>query len=530
MSAKRAKAGTLRLTVANVPEGERISIRIKGPRLAKNLTKTAKLTGLRPGTYRVNVKPASVRTGGQILVPSFTQSKVSVAAGKTTRLAVRWGPRVRSVSAKRPLTKLEVGATLRPRLLFSPKNAANKTLAWKSSNPAAVRVDAARGPVATSPGMAKLTGTTMDGSRQRVAMTVHVVTAPGEVWAWGGGDVGQLGAGGTVEAMLPVRVDSLKDAVAVAAGRSTGYALRANGKVSAWGRGEAGQLGIGTLANGARPIPLAGLSNVVAIAAGFWTGYALRADGTVCAWGWGGGGQIGDGALQDRSAPVEVAGLDRVVAIDAGESTAYAVREDGTVWAWGVGTSGQLGIAGVTRRLEPAQVPGIDHAVAVAAGDGSAYALRSNGTVWAWGAGESGQLGDGSSADRASPAPVRGLAEVRQIAAAYRSAVAVRSDGTVWAWGAGSGGQLGNETQTGSSLPVQVMAVPEPVVAVAAGGASGYGLGAGGTVWSWGHNDFGQLGNDSLANRPRAAQVQGIGPAAAVAAGDVTAYAIVAPS
>jgi alpha-tubulin suppressor-like RCC1 family protein len=96
----------------------------------------------------------------------------------------------------------------------------------------------------------------------------------------------------------------------------------------------------------------------------------------------------------------------------------------------------------------PAKVPGLSNVVAVAGGYRSVYALKSDGTVWAWGTNHRGQLGNGkkSTSTISKPAKVSGLSKVVAIGAAKYSAYAVKSDGTVWAWGSNGDGQLGDGT------------------------------------------------------------------------------------
>lgn len=84
--------------------------------------------------------------------------------------------------------------------------------------------------------------------------------------------------------------------------------------------------------------------------------------------------------------------------------------------------------------------------------------------------------------------------------------VALKADGSVWAWGFNSSGQLGNGATTNSFTPVQVSGL-SGVTAVAAGGDHAFALKAG-TVWAWGDNYYGQLGDGSTTNRTTPVIVQ----------------------
>ncbi|SBW20036.1 chromosome condensation regulator RCC1 [Candidatus Protofrankia californiensis] len=182
------------------------------------------------------------------------------------------------------------------------------------------------------------------------------------------------------------------------------------------------------------------------------------------------------------------------------------------------------------------QVVGLEQVTVIAAGGGleggSGYALRQDGTVRAWGANDFGQLGDGTTADSSVPVQVVGLEQVTAIAAGGSpspydpQAYALRRDGTVWAWGGNNFGQLGDGTTTDRTTPVQVVGLNQ-VTAIASGFSSGYALRRNGTVWAWGGNNFGQLGDGTTTDRTTPVQVVGLDQVTAIAAGSDSGYALV---
>ena len=140
---------------------------------------------------------------------------------------------------------------------------------------------------------------------------------------------------------------------------------------------------------------------------------------------------------------MQVSGLTGVIALAAGSWHNLALKSDGTVWAWGDNGSGQLGDGSTTDRSTPVQVSG--RVIAIAAGSYHSLALKSDGAIWAWGSNGSGQLGDGSTSYyNSTPVPVSGLSGVIALAAGSSHTLALKSDGTVWAWGSNYDGQLGD--------------------------------------------------------------------------------------
>jgi alpha-tubulin suppressor-like RCC1 family protein len=272
--------------------------------------------------------------------------------------------------------------------------------------------------------------------------------------------------------------------------------------VASWGENSFGELGDGTLTT--RPLyrDIAAGSDVVQVATGRTHTLALRSDGTVTAWGLNDHGALGDGTTTDRSTPVQVNSLTGVMTqVAAGEGFSLALRSNGTVWAWGRNDRGQLGRGTISSgELVPARVAVLNRITKISAGRDFALALRSDGIVFAWGANRFGQLGNGapSYGPVSVPVKVAGLAQVTGISAGSDSALAAEASGisaitSVWAWGNNDDGQLGDGTTTVHSTPERVTGLPVSIAGITVGAQFAAVLGTDGSVWSWGSNALGQL-------------------------------------
>lgn len=351
----------------------------------------------------------------------------------------------------------------------------------------------------------------------------------GTVWTVGRNVEGQLGDGTTTNREKPVQVQGLNNVITIAAGVGNTVALKGDGTVWAWGYNNRGQVGDGTVVQRNAPVQVLNLTNVIAIAVFHSHMVALRNDGTVWTWGRNLYGELGDGTTNDRTSPVQVQNLTHVNAIAAGTHHTIALRDDGTVWAWGNNFYGQLGDGTTTDRVTPAQVQNLSNVTAVSAGEVHTVALRGDGTAWAWGGNEIGSLGNGTTTNRSTPVQMNNLTNVMAVSAGFSHTVVVRKDGTVWACGNNEFYRLGDETTINRNTAVQVKGpngvgwlnigafFTEPMVA--AGNVHTLALKSDGTVWAWGRNIYGQLGDNTNTNRSAPVQVQNLSDVVAVATG-----------
>ena len=323
----------------------------------------------------------------------------------------------------------------------------------------------------------------------------------GNVWQWGGG----------TGVFAPTQKIGLSNVAAVSNGSSYSVMLAKDGTVWGWGYNGNGRFGNGSASSTYTPTQ-GSWSGIVAVTAGFMSTYGIKGDGTVWAAGSSLYQMLGSGVTTDQYNPVQVNGLSNVLAIAAGHNHMLALKNDGTVWAWGSEFSGEIGDGGAanSQPVNPVQVLGLTGVVAISAGYSHSLALKVDGTVWAWGSNAQGQLG-GTYPSASAPVQIPGLAGVVSISASNVGwhSLAAKSDGTVWAWGYNRNGQLGDGTSVDHSVPVQVLGLSY-VKQVAAGVDFSAAEQSDGSVWTWGHNQVGQLGDGTTVDRITPAKVGGL--------------------
>jgi uncharacterized repeat protein (TIGR03803 family) len=313
---------------------------------------------------------------------------------------------------------------------------------------------------------------------------------------------------------------------AIAAGGDHSLAILTNGSLWAWGEDDHGQLGDGESSDEVTPEPvgdplcgLPSLSNAVALAAGSDFSIAIDNNGLVWTWGDGSddnGGELGNGGGTNTSIPASI-NLSNVVAVAAGHSHALALRADGTVWAWGSDVDddgddnqGVLGVGSFfadlgsysTNMPVESLIPSGAYITSIAAGNYWSLALDSYGRVWGWGNNANGQLGISPDVLLTTNVPVliSGISNVVAVAAGWQHAIAITADKTLWTWGHNGSGELGQgSTFSYSTSPIQVVAsgLSNNVVAIAGGNQFTLAVTSNGQLFAFGSNNHSQLGTNN---------------------------------
>ena len=349
-----------------------------------------------------------------------------------------------------------------------------------------------------------------------ISYEYNSVGVNGTVWSWGSNSYGALGDNTTTHRSSPVQIISNTNTTFAWAGYDTSL-ISSNGTY-AWGRNDYGQLGLGNTLHRSSPTQMtnAGWFNLAfgqfhTIAYGQYNG----SSNAFYTWGRNNYGQLGTNTITDSSTPaltvlnfIEGDGY----AVAASADSSFIIRRDGTLWSWGRNYGNySLGPIGSTGdKSSPVQVGGTGVWQNISGGNKYAVALTKNSSnLFTSGSNAYGQLGDAFTYTTS-----RQFTDLRQtfsnaptwekIEAGTLASYSIKQDATLWSWGRNAYGQLGDGTTTNRSIPVQISGSYSSVK------ASGYNAGAiktDGTLWRWGDNLNGCLGDNTTTQRNSPVQI-----------------------
>lgn len=326
----------------------------------------------------------------------------------------------------------------------------------------------------------------------------------GKLWSWGINDFGQLGQGNITNLSSPKQVGALTTWSSVATAGGATLAVDSSNKLWSWGQNDRGQLGHGDLTFLSSPKQVGALTDWAKISVGNGSvTAAIKTDNTL--WMWGYSYEL----PLSTSSPQQIGSLTDWDDIKVGTTASfYAIKTDGTLWAWGNGHQGILGHGNWTSYSSPKQVGSLNDWKIVQAGRNLAIAIKNDNSIWSWGVNNMGQLGLGDKIDRSSPVQIGLLTDWRQISACDIHCAAIKFDGTLWAWGYNGYGEIG----LGTISPISII-IPTQIGTltnwkeVAVGGFNTLAIKTDGTLWSWGRNNYGQLGQGNITDLSSPKQV-----------------------
>ncbi|RXM50598.1 MULTISPECIES: RCC1 domain-containing protein [unclassified Chryseobacterium] len=450
------------------------------------------------------------------------------------------------------------------------------------------------------------------GSNHTVAIKTN-----GTLWSWGQNNSGQLGDGTTVDKYVPTQIGAASDWGSIGSGNSFTFAIKSNGTLWAWGYNGGGQLGNGTKVSKSDPVQIGTDTNWKSVDGGYMHSVALKTDGTLWAWGDNYNGRLGDGTTMNRISPKQIGTEINWLNISAGQTSTFATKTDGTLWSWGGNSFGLLGNGAnmSAYTTTPIQVGSSIDNSQISAGFYHVLVKGTDGVLKVCGLNNYGQLGDGTNNDKntynaigcpsnclpatqfsatnitssaasiswagTTPAPGTGYLYLystnsviggiegktssttanltnllpgttyywwmasncgssqgnwvsggsfttlpanaagcwQRVALGNQHSIGIKTDGTLWTWGMNDFGQLGDGTEISKNNPTQI-GTGTNWLKIEAGDYFSIGIKTDGTLWAWGRNMDGQLGNGDVANRLAPTQVGTAADWVSIAAGN----------
>jgi len=237
------------------------------------------------------------------------------------------------------------------------------------------------------------------------------------------------------------------------------------------------------------------MDNIISASAGGWHTMAIDSSNTLWGWGFNEYGQLGDGTTMFWDRPIRI--MENVLSVStatSGSRSTFAIQNDNSLWAWGGNATGALGIGSINYHPNPDPIMVMENVAAVSNNNGRTMAITTSGELWGWGWNYSGMLGTRRNTwdDIFIPYPVFVMDGVIAVSVGALHTMAIRFDGSLWTWGINQYGQLGDGTLTNRYTPVMVL---DNVVAISAGSRHSIALRSDGSLWAWGSNEDGQFGN-----------------------------------
>ena len=240
---------------------------------------------------------------------------------------------------------------------------------------------------------------------------------------------------------------------------------------------------------------------------------------TLYSWGTNEYGQLGFNQPDNshKSSPTQLPGT-WSTNVSSGQDSCAAIKSDGTMWCWGLNNVGQLGQnttgPGANDQSSPCQVGTNTNWTTVTTGRWYNMATKTDGTLWVWGVNQSGNLGKNTINDsRSSPIQIGTETTWAGVKAGPDTSFATKTDGTLWAWGQNWRGTLGQNNTTNYSSPIQVGTDTNWATGMDKFSCSKsydvFAVKTDGTLWSWGYGNAGALGLGDNNRRSSPTQIPG---------------------
>jgi alpha-tubulin suppressor-like RCC1 family protein len=340
------------------------------------------------------------------------------------------------------------------------------------------------------------------------------------LWVTGSGFLTDNGV--TITRSSPVQVGANTNWVQVSSNGNHAIAINASGTMWAWGYNRFWRMGGFNNESRSSPSQIGSNTNWSFVSTSYLGSGALTTTNELYMWGKNDFGQVGNNAVEAYGAtfPTLIAPDKKWAVLSLGSYHTTAITTSGQLWAWGSNGDGQLGQNNIVNRSSPVQVGALTTWASVSAGTSCTLGLTTGGTLFSWGRNTDGQLGQNDTAKRSSPVQVGALTTWAFISSSPQigSSAAITTAGTLFTWGRNGFGQLGQNDIVNRSSPVQVGALTTWAKINAA--QSMKAITTAGTLFAWGTNNEGQLGQNDRVNRSSPVQIGALTDWTQVTGGD----------
>lgn len=346
--------------------------------------------------------------------------------------------------------------------------------------------------------------------------TTYAINNDGTLWAWGWNESGQLGIGGGNEKVsTPMQIGTENNWKSASAGQAYAFFIKEDGTLWHVGDNSDGCSGVGDgAANHKEPVQVGTDTDWQQVACTRFFGHAvlaIKTDGTLWAWGQGSLGSLGLGNYNSQATPVQVGNDNDWQQVSVGSQVTLAVKKDGTLWGWGFNDRNQL-MTAETLVKTPLQLGTDTDWRQVFAVYNTMYGVKTDGTLWVWGDNDGNKAGinDPDLTTIDTPTQITAITgKVQFISGCDNNRVVGVGDNGVatklYAWGSNADGGLGNGTGVAADQPDNISIEYAPVevaleedirvTQLASGISYSVVLADDGTIYGWGKNRGGQLGN-----------------------------------
>lgn len=279
------------------------------------------------------------------------------------------------------------------------------------------------------------------------------INTSGELYAWGRNSSG-LNADGTVTPYYsPKKVGLASNWVSVSIGYSSAYAINSLGELYSWGSNNYGELGTGG-SYSYTPVKIGTANNWVKVSVGNYSVAAINTLGELYTWGYNNYGQLGNGTNINNAVPNKIGISYRWSHVGVGDYHMVGITTSGEMYSWGFGGTGQLGDGTYTGKSTPTRIGTASNWVKVVCGPNHNLAINSNNQLFGWGDNIYGQLGDGTTVPRSTPVQAGSSSNwsSNYFTTGYYHSMAINSLGELYTWGYNNFGQLGDGTNTNKTV------------------------------------------------------------------------------